>query len=109
MSERVRLKYITVVLPTIYKVEIYITVDFKHRAETLKHSRQMEVKLCFHALYRTAFRSDLKKTPIYIRTFYIGTLFSEELLQRRDVVSLNFSKLFIPYRIRQCFSRAATE
>jgi hypothetical protein len=50
MSERVRLKYITVVLPTIYKVEIYITVDFKHRAETLKHSRQMEVKLCFHCI-----------------------------------------------------------
>jgi hypothetical protein len=29
----------------------------------------------------------------------LGTLFSEELLQRRDVVSLSFRKLYIPYGI----------
>jgi hypothetical protein len=37
-------------------------------------------------------------------SYLSGTLISEELLQRRDVVSLSFWKLYIPYRIG-AFSR----
>jgi hypothetical protein len=37
-------------------------------------------------LYQTAFRGDVKNTYPYL----LGTLFSEELLQQRDVVSLSF-------------------
>jgi hypothetical protein len=46
--------------------------------------------------------------PLFVRTwkntypYFLGTLFSEELLQRRDVVSLSYWKLYIPYRPR-CF------
>ena len=36
--------------------------------------------------------------------YLLGTLFSEELLQQRDVVSLSFWKLYILYRIG-AFSR----
>jgi hypothetical protein len=35
----------------------------------------------------------------YPKPYIFGTLFSEELLQRRDVVSLSSWKLYIPYRI----------
>jgi hypothetical protein len=46
-------------------------------------------------MYRIVFRSDMKNTYPYL----LGPLFSEELLQRRDVVSLSFWKFYIPYRI----------
>jgi hypothetical protein len=42
------------------------------------------------------------KKPTY--PYLLGTPFSEELLQRRDVVYLSFWKLYIPYRIG-AFSR----
>jgi hypothetical protein len=35
----------------------------------------------------------------YPKPYIFGTLFSEELLQPRDVVSLSFWKLYIPYQI----------
>jgi hypothetical protein len=46
-------------------------------------------------LYHIAFRSNVENTYPYL----LGTPFSEELLQRRDVVSLSFWKLYISYRI----------
>jgi hypothetical protein len=49
--------------------------------------------LQLRSLNRIAFRSDVKNTYPYL----LGTLFSEELLQRRDVVSVSFWKLNIPY------------
>jgi hypothetical protein len=62
------------------------------------HSRPMKYKnfdiVATLTLYRIVFRSAVKNTYPYL----LGTLFSEELLQRRDVVSLSFWKLYIPYR-----------
>jgi hypothetical protein len=49
---------------------------------------------------QTAEAATWKNTYPYL----LETLFSEELLQRRDVVSLSFWKLYIPYRIG-AFSR----
>jgi hypothetical protein len=85
--------------------------------QMFRHLRTMtmEAKLtCMHQykqpqstfpLHRIAFRSDVKKVPS-IYPYHLGTLFSEELLQRRDVVSLSFWSLFsaCTFRIRdRCF------
>ena len=67
----------------------------------------MSESLNFHCfrlrlhLYQMAFRSDVKK---HLSVPFKNAIFREELLQRRDVVSLSFWKLYIPYRIG-AFSR----
>jgi hypothetical protein len=52
-------------------------------------------------LYRIDFHSDVKK---HLYLYHLGTLFSDEILQWRYVVSLCFWKLYIPYQIGS-FSR----
>jgi hypothetical protein len=72
----------------------------------INSSRSLILRLCFnvYTVYRDTVLSVAVATWRKHLPYLFATLFSEELLQRRDVVSLNFWKLYIPYRI-DAFSR----